>query len=61
MGASKMKEPDCAEVVVEKEKYIRDGVHRGMKGWICDNRCIQGYWLVIFLNMVGRKILQRFR
>ena len=43
-----MKELDCVEVIVEKDKYTRDGVHMGMKGWICDNRCIQGYWLVNF-------------
>ena len=43
-----MKELDCVEVIVEKDKYTRDGVHMGMNGWICDNRCIQGYWLVNF-------------
>ena len=43
-----MKELDCVEVAVEKEKYARDGVHKGMNGWICDPRCIDGYWLVNF-------------
>lgn len=43
-----MKELDCVEVIVEKEKYVRDGVHKGMNGWICDPRCIDGYWLVNF-------------
>ena len=43
-----MKELDCVEVIIEKEKYVRDGVHKGMNGWICDPRCIQGYWLVNF-------------
>lgn len=43
-----MKELDCVEVTVEKEKYARDGVHKGMNGWICDPRCIDGYWLVNF-------------
>ena len=43
-----MKELDCVEVIVEKDKYARDSVHMGMNGWICDNRCIQGYWLVNF-------------
>ena len=43
-----MKELDCVEVIVEKEKYARDGVHKGMNGWICDPRCINGYWLVNF-------------
>lgn len=43
-----MKELDCVEVIIEKEKYVREGVHKGMNGWICDSRCIQGYWLVNF-------------
>lgn len=43
-----MKELDCVELIVEKEKYVRDGVYKGMNGWICDPRCIQGYWLVNF-------------
>ena len=43
-----MKELDCVEVIVEKDKYARDGVHKGMNGWICDPRCIDGYWLVNF-------------
>ena len=30
-----MKMMDCVEVIVEKEKYARDGVHKGMQGWIC--------------------------
>ena len=43
-----MKEMDCVEVVVEKERYARDGVHKGMNGWICDPRNIDGCWLVNF-------------
>ena len=43
-----MKEMDCVEVVVEKGKYTREGVHKGMQGWICDPRCVGGYWLVNF-------------
>ncbi len=30
-----MKMMDTVEVIVEKEKYARDGVHKGMQGWIC--------------------------
>ena len=43
-----MKYLDCVEVIVEKEKYAKDGVHKGMQGWICldDNR--NGTWLVNF-------------
>ena len=43
-----MKEMDCVEVIVEKEKYSRDGVHKGMQGWICFEQRTEGYWLVNF-------------
>ena len=43
-----MKEMDCIEVIVEKEKYARDGVHKGMQGWICLEERVEGYWLVNF-------------
>ena len=41
-----MKELDCVEILVEKEKYAKHGVHKGMQGWICVGDCIDGYWLV---------------
>ena len=43
-----LKEMDCVELIVEKEKYTRWGVHKGMNGWICDSRCVHGSWLVNF-------------
>lgn len=43
-----MKEMDCVEVVVEKDCYAKEGVHKGMQGWICDPRKINGSWLVNF-------------
>ena len=43
-----MKELDCVEVLVEKEKYAKHGVHKGMQGWICDERIIEGRRLVNF-------------
>ncbi len=43
-----MKMMDCVEVIVEKEKYARDGVHKGMQGWICLEERVEGYWLVNF-------------
>ena len=43
-----MKEMDCVEVIVEKPKYAKESVHKGMQGWICDDRCIQNCWLVNF-------------
>ena len=43
-----MKEMDNVKVIVEKEKYVEDGVHQGMYGWICDPRSIGGTRLVNF-------------
>ena len=39
---------DHVEVIVEKEMYARDGVHKGMQGWITEPENINGYWLVNF-------------
>ena len=43
-----MKMMDYVEVVVEKEQYGEDGVHKGMQGWICLEENVGGYWLVNF-------------
>ena len=43
-----MKEFDCVEVIVEKARYAKEGIHKGMQGWICDPRNSDGYWLVNF-------------
>ena len=43
-----MKELDCVEVINEKEKYAKVGINKGMQGWICDPRSIDGTWLVNF-------------
>ena len=43
-----MQEMDNVQVIVEKEKYAKDGVHKGMFGWICHPKCVEGYWLVNF-------------
>ena len=43
-----MKMMDCVEVIVEKEKYAKEGVHKGMQGWICLDDYTDGYWLVNF-------------
>ena len=48
MGGNDMKEMDCVEVTVEKKKYVKEGVHLGMQGWICHAKCIDGHWLVNF-------------
>ena len=43
-----MKMMDCVEVIVEKDEYAKEGVHKGMQGWLCldDNR--NGTWYVNF-------------
>ena len=43
-----MQEMDNVQVIVEKEKYAKDGVHKGMFGWICYPKCVEGCWLVNF-------------
>ncbi len=43
-----MKEMDCVEVIVEKECYAKEGVHKGMQGWICHPEFVGGTWLVNF-------------
>ena len=43
-----MKELDCVEVVVEKKRYTDEGIYRGLQGWICDERIIEGRRLVNF-------------
>ncbi len=43
-----MKELDCVEIIVEKEKYAKEGVHKGMQGWICHPDVRNGYRLVNF-------------
>lgn len=45
-----MKEYDRVELIAEKEKYAKENVHKGMDGWICDSRNINGQWLVCFDN-----------
>ena len=39
---------DCVEVIVEKQQYTREGIHRGMQGWICLDDNLSGTWLVNF-------------
>ena len=48
MEVSKMKMMDCVEVIVEEERYAKDGVHKGMQGWICLDDFADGTWLVNF-------------
>ena len=43
-----MKEMDTVEVIVEKEEYAKEGVHKGMQGWICYPKFVNGTWLINF-------------
>ena len=43
-----MKYLDCVEVIVEKEKYAKYGVHKGMQGVIWLEESINGEWDVYF-------------
>lgn len=43
-----MKELSRVRLMVEKERYGKEGVHKGMDGIICDPRKAAGCWLVSF-------------
>ena len=43
-----MKEMDCVEVLVEKEEYAKEGVHKGMQGVIWESESKDGAWVVLF-------------
>ena len=43
-----MKEYDRVRLLVEKERYAEEGVHKGMDGWICYDQKCEGSWLVCF-------------
>ena len=63
-----MQEMDNVRVTVEKETYSRDGVHKGMQGWITEPENINGFAIPnaskaigwsIFHNAARRMILLR--
>ena len=43
-----LKEYDCVELIADRACYAKDGVYKGMQGWICLDDCSDGYWLVSF-------------
>lgn len=49
-----MKYLDCVQVIVEKEKYAKHGVHKGMQGVIWLEECIDGKWDVCFPQYGGK-------
>ena len=50
---------DCVEVVVENDKYAKEGVHKGMQGWICIDDYSNDYRLVNFPQYGEKTILQK--
>ncbi len=43
-------EYDCVELAVEKDKYAKFGVHKGAKGAIMEDFCIDSEYYVIFTD-----------
>ena len=43
-----MKMMDCVEIIVEKDQYAKEGVHKGMQGVIWERECRDGCWVVLF-------------
>ena len=39
---------DTVELIIEKDKYTKEGLHKGMQGWICNEEKINDSWLVNF-------------
>ncbi len=46
----KFAEFDLVELTVEKEKYAKVGVHKGMQGVVMENYCIDSDYYVIFTD-----------
>ena len=49
-----MKEYDDVKVIVEKERYAKEGVHKGMVGTILDPRRVEGDWLVVLTGNLSK-------
>ena len=39
---------DCVEVMVEKDCYAKEGVHKGMQGGVWEKEPKDGCWVVLF-------------
>ena len=39
---------DCVEVMVEKDCYAKEGVHKGMQGVVWEKEPKDGCWVVLF-------------
>ena len=42
-----MKMMDCVEVMVEKDSYAKEGVHKGMQGVVWEKEPKDGCWVVL--------------
>lgn len=47
-NVTKLKEYDCVELITDRASYAKNGVYKGMQGWICFEKCVDGYSLVNF-------------
>lgn len=47
-GKKQLMVMDPVQMIVEKERYTKEGVHKGMFGWICFDEFVSGGWLVNF-------------
>ena len=57
--ACDVKEYDKVELIVEKPKYVIEGVHKGMVGCIISSHAIHNQWLIIFSeNGTGKDIAE---
>ena len=45
---TELKEYDCVELITDRECYAKDGVYKGMQGWICFAKEVAGFSLVNF-------------
>ena len=45
---TELKEYDSVELVVDRACYADDGVYKGLQGWICFEKSVEGYSLVNF-------------
>ncbi len=46
----KFLEYDLVELTVEKEKYAKFGIHKGMQGVVMEEKCIESCYYVIFTD-----------
>lgn len=59
-----MKMMDCVEVMVEKDSYAKEGVHKGMQGVVWEKEPKDGCWVVLFPQCgdkedIGRPLHER--